>query len=306
MLGINIRAEYDPRESLMKNILVLGVGGMLGSTMMRALTAREEWDVFGTLRSSHSKQFFPSNIKKNIISNIDVQDFDVLSEVLIKTRPKIVINCVGMIKQIQAANDPLQVLPINALLPHRLANLCKLLGSRLVHISTDCVFSGEKGDYLESDISDANDLYGKSKFIGEISSDSHAITLRTSIIGHELQSANGLLEWFLSQDVKCKGYNRAIFSGLPTITLAKIINDIVIPRPELHGLYHVSSAPISKFNLLKLIAKEYSKTCEIIPDDSLVINRSLNSNRFSSATGFKVPDWKELVHEMHMFHKETL
>lgn len=204
-------------------------------------------------------------------------------------------------KQLADAEDPLQAIPINAMLPHRLSRLCELAGARLVQISTDCVFSGEKGNYRESDPSDAKDLYGKSKFIGELSSP-HTITLRTSIIGHELQSAHGLLGWFLSQEERYNGYAKAIFSGLPTVVLAQIFRDEVIPRPELSGVYHVAGQPISKYDLLKLIATVYGKQIEIVRDDKFVIDRSLNAERFREATGYVAPEWPTLIKTMHSYN----
>jgi len=172
------------------------------------------------------------------------------------------------------------------------------MGSRLIHISTDCVYSGAKGNYMESDPADCEDIYGRSKLLGEVDYP-HAITLRTSTIGHELQSMHGLLDWFLCQKKQCNGYTRAIFSGLPTIVLAQIIRDIVIPNTILTGLYHISAEPISKYELLKLIADEYGKTIDIIKDEKFTIDRSLNSNRFQNATGFKSASWPDLIKLMH-------
>jgi dTDP-4-dehydrorhamnose reductase len=186
------------------------------------------------------------------------------------------------------------------LMPHRLAKLCALIGARLVHISTDCVFSGEKGGYVESDFTDARDVYGKSKALGEVDYP-HTITLRTSTIGHELNSADGLLDWFLSQNKYCKGYNRAIFSGVPTVILAQIIRDVVIPHKELSGIYHVAAKSINKHELLKLIAEVYGKSTQIIYDDSLVIDRSLNADKFRAATGYVAPEWLELIRVMHAY-----
>jgi dTDP-4-dehydrorhamnose reductase len=186
------------------------------------------------------------------------------------------------------------------LLPHRLAGLCELVGARLVHMSTDCVFSGKKGDYHESDPSDAEDLYGKSKFLGEVVYP-HAITLRTSIIGHELQGARSLIDWFLSQERQCKGYTKAIYSGMPTVVLAQLVRDVIIPQTDLTGLYHVAAKPISKFDLLRLVADVYGKTIEIIPDDKLVIDRSLNAERFRDATGYVAPGWPKLIELMHTY-----
>jgi dTDP-4-dehydrorhamnose reductase len=186
------------------------------------------------------------------------------------------------------------------MLPHRLARLCALAGARLVHISTDCVFNGRAGNYRESDISDAEDLYGKSKFIGEVAYP-HAITLRTSIIGHELASAHGLVGWFLQQRGKVNGYRRAIFSGLPTVELARVIRSVILPRPDLSGLYHVASTPISKLELLQLVASAYGTSVEIEPDDRVAIDRSLNADRFREATGYVAPPWPVLVGQMQEF-----
>ena len=168
-------------------------------------------------------------------------------------------------------------------------------------MSTDCVFSGEKGSYRESDSPDARDLYGRSKLLGEVAYP-HTVTLRTSIIGHELQSAHGLVEWFLSQEERCYGFTKAIFSGLPTVVLAQIIRDFVIPNNDLSGLYHVASEPISKFELVKLIASTYGKSINVQPDERVVIDRSLNADRFRSATGFVSSDWMEMIKTMKSFN----
>jgi len=281
-------------------VLVLGASGMLGNAVLRVMGEKQDWEVFGTVRSSNVSQFFSERVAQRLISGCDVENYDALVKVFVETRPNIVINCIGLIKQLADAEDPLRVIPINSLLPHRLAELCTLVGARLVHMSTDCVFSGEKGGYTECDPSDAKDIYGKSKFLGEVDYP-YAITLRTSIIGHELQSAHGLIGWFLSQQNHCKGYNQAIFSGLPTVVLAKIIRDVVIPRPDLFGVYHVAAKPISKYDLLRLVADVYGKSIEIEPDDQLVIDRSLNADRFRQATGYVVPEWPELIKIMHSY-----
>jgi dTDP-4-dehydrorhamnose reductase len=179
--------------------------------------------------------------------------------------------------------------------------LCKATGARLVHISTDCVFSGEKGGYLESDFPDAYDLYGRSKLLGEVDYP-HAITLRTSIIGRELSGHRSLVGWFLAQQGTVQGFTGAIFSGLPTMELARVINEYVLPRPDLHGLYHVATQPINKYDLLKLVAKTYGKDTEIVPSDRLTIDRSLNADRFREATGYVAPEWPVLVQNMHDFN----
>jgi dTDP-4-dehydrorhamnose reductase len=281
-------------------ILVLGASGMLGNAALRVMDEKQDWEVFGTVRSTSVSQFFSDRIAERLIAGCDVENHDALVRVFAQARPDVVINCIGLIKQLADADDPLQAILINSLLPHRLARLCGLAGARLVHISTDCVFSGAKGKYLEADFPDAADLYGHSKLLGEVDYP-HAITLRTSMIGHELSGNRSLIGWFLNQQGSVKGFTRAIFSGLPTVELSRLIRDVVIPRPDLHGVYHVAADPIAKHDLLHLVAEVYGKSIIIVPDDTLVIDRSLDSTRFCSATDYTAPQWPELVRHMHSF-----
>ena len=279
-------------------VLVVGASGMIGSTMFRVLGEHSEWDIYGSIRAECVKRFFPVSVHQNLIAGVDLENQDLLVKILNQIRPHVVVNCAGVTKHLPEAEDPLVSISINTLMPHRLARLCELVDARLIHISTDCVFSGEKGGYAEEDFPDARDMYGKSKALGEVRA-AHTITLRTSTIGHELQSKRGLLEWFLSQEGECKGYSRAMFSGLPTVVFAQIVRDVVIPSTELSGLYHVAAQPINKFELLKLIANVYGKEIEIESDDSLVINRSLDATRLREATGYVAPAWPELIKTMY-------
>jgi dTDP-4-dehydrorhamnose reductase len=235
-----------------------------------------------------------------LITGVDIENFDNLMCVFGDTRPDVVINCIGLVKQLAEADDPLAAIPINSLLPHRLARLCAVAEARFIHMSTDCVFAGSKGMYTEADLSDAKDLYGRSKFLGEVDYP-NAVTLRTSIIGHELEGARSLVGWFLSQSGAVKGFTKAIFSGLPTVEIARLIRDYVMPNPHLHGLYHVSADPINKYDLLKLVADAYGKTIDIEADENFVIDRSLDSSRFRSITGFQPKPWGELVKSMKDF-----
>jgi len=281
-------------------VLVVGASGMIGSTVLRVLSENSNWEVFGTIRDKSVKRFFSATVGERLRADVDVEHQDVLVKTLDQLRPDVVVNCAGLTKHKPDAEDPLVSIPINTLMPHRLAGLCKLIGARLIHISTDCVFSGEKGGYVEDDFADARDVYGKSKALGEVYYP-HAITLRISTIGHELQSQFGLLDWFLSQEGQCKGYTRAIFSGLPTVVFAQVLRDVVIPHAELSGLYHVAAKPIGKFDLLKLIADVYGKTIDLVPDDKLIIDRSLDAGRFQLATGYVAPEWPELIKLMHAY-----
>lgn len=280
-------------------VLVLGATGMLGNAVFRVFDAAPDWTAYATVRSDTARQALPE-AGDRLISGVNVLNDGDLGRAFAAARPTLTVNCVGVIKQLGEAKDPLVTIPINAVLPHRLAKLCAETGSRLIHVSTDCVFSGARGLYTEEDFPDADDLYGRSKLLGEVDYP-HAITLRTSIIGHELNSAFGLIGWFLSQSGSVRGFRKAVFSGLPTVTLARLMRDAVAPRSDLHGLYHVSAEPIDKYALLTLVKAAYGKDIEIVPDDGLVIDRSLRSDRFRAATGFTPSPWPDLVAEMRAF-----
>ncbi len=288
-------------DSSPTKVLILGATGMLGNAMLRLFASSPEYSTEGSARSAAGVQLLPANLRPLVHAGVDAANPDALARLLERVKPQVVVNCVGMVKQLAGSNDPLAVLPVNAMLPHRLSRLCTLAGARLVHISTDCVFAGTRGGYSEADLPDADDLYGRSKLLGEVTQESHVITLRTSFIGHELASAHGLVGWFLSQTTPVRGYARALFSGPPTVELATIVRDYVLPRPALCGLYQVSAAPINKLALLRLVALQYGRSIEIVPDERLVIDRSLDSTRFRLATGYAPPNWPELVRRMHAF-----
>lgn len=278
-------------------VLVLGASGMLGSAAFRGFADTPGIEAFATVRGDGVRRQFATPLQANLISGVDVLDTDVLLSVVAQVRPEIVVNCVGVVKQLSAAKDPLVTLPLNALFPHRLARVTALAGARLVHISTDCVFCGTIGNYTEASTPDADDLYGRSKLLGEVDYP-HAITLRTSIIGRELGTRNGLVEWFLGAEGPVRGFSRAIFSGLPTDELVDVIARHVLPHPELSGVWHVSTAPINKHDLLLLLRDAYGRTTEIEPDPTLVLDRSLDSSRFRAATGYIPPSWPTLVQSM--------
>jgi dTDP-4-dehydrorhamnose reductase len=278
-------------------VLVLGANGMIGSTMLRILADQSGWEVFGTVRSVLAAEPSPSEIASRLLSGVDLTNNDALIRSIRSFSPDVVVNCAGLTKHVAGGSDPLRALTINAVIPHRLAELCSVSGARLIHVSTDCVFSGNKGNYSETDFPDARDVYGKTKHLGEVVSPG-SITLRTSTIGHELGTRLGLLEWFLAQS-QCKGYRWAIFSGLPTVEFARVVRDIVIPNAALSGLYHVGAEPIGKERLLHMIKQEYGLTTEIESDDSVVIDRSLDSKKFSVETGYQAADWGVLIKEMH-------
>jgi len=283
----------------MVKVLISGVTGMLGHTLFTRLSERDGLEIFATARSMEGlSRWFDQELLAKIRGNVDANNFDTIVRVIEDLKPDVVINCIGIIKQLPAAKDPITTITINALLPHRIALACKAAGTRMIHISTDCVFDGIKGNYTEKDQVNATDLYGRTKFLGEVDYP-HCVTLRTSIIGHELKGKYGLIEWLLAQEGKVKGYTNAIYSGFPTVEIVRIIGEYVLPNPNLKGLYHVSSDPISKYELLQLVADKYKKQIEIEPFDDFRLDRSLDSTLFRSITGYTPPSWPELVDRMY-------
>jgi dTDP-4-dehydrorhamnose reductase len=280
-------------------VLILGATGMLGSTLFRVLSKDPSLQIYGTARQKSAKTFFPKTLAKNIIALDDIENNQLVRALLQKTKPDVVINCIGLIKQLNEANEALQAIPLNSVLPHRLSLLSKEVGARLILISTDCVFSGNKGNYKETDRADCTDLYGQSKLLGEIVDEKHVLTIRTSIIGHELRGGHSLVNWFLKQKGAVTGYCKAIYSGLPTVELANIIRDVVLPNAKLSGLYHIASEPISKYDLLHLIAKTYGKKIAISKVNSPKIDRSLSYAKFKKQTGYLPKPWNQLIDEMH-------
>lgn len=279
-------------------VLVLGASGMLGSAVLSVLSERPGIDAVGAVRSEAAIPLFPAALQARIRPGIDAERVETMAALLEAERPDVVVNAIGVIKQRDAASDVLAAAPINTLLPHHLAAFCQKIGARIVHVSTDCVFSGDKGGYLEDDVADARDTYGLTKYLGELR-EGPALTLRTSIIGPELRPGGvSLLDWFLAQTGAVRGFRRAVFSGVPTVEFGRILADSVLPRPDLTGLYHLAAAPISKHELLTLIRDAYAKDIEIAPVDAPVIDRSLNAERFNRATGYAPPAWPDLVAAM--------
>ncbi|MEZ9349955.1 dTDP-4-dehydrorhamnose reductase family protein [Vibrio splendidus] len=285
-------------------ILIVGSTGMLGYSLFNSLSSYSEHDVYGTVRSIEGKERFFNKFQSNIIPNIDITNIEELDLIIGKIKPNVVINCIGLIKQHEKENSTIESIYINALFPHQLASLCDKNAVKLIHFSTDCVFSGNKGGYCENDTPDAPSMYGRTKLIGEIDDDKH-LTLRTSIIGHELSSTVSLIDWFLNQENSTNGFTKAIFSGIPTCHIAKVLNDYVLPNYNLTGLFHLSVEPINKYDLLKKVSFQYGKEIEINESDTFVTNKSLDSTLFMKITGYRPPSWDSLVKEMHVDYMKT-
>ncbi len=280
-------------------ILVLGVGGMIGHAMFRILSDSKQLEVWGAVRSSADKRHFNDLMQSRIVVSGDIERRETLPRILSSVSPDVVINCIGLTKHRATSEDPVSSITMNALFPHWLSDQCEAAQARFIHVSTDCVFSGSRGNYSEIDTPDASDIYGRTKQLGEVDYP-HAVTLRTSTIGHELQSAYGLLNWFLTQKGNCKGFARAKFSGLTNIEFACVVRDYVITNPNLRGVYHVGGESINKYDLLCMIANIYGNTIIVMRDEEFVIDRSLDSSRFNATTGYLAPKWHEMIEHMYL------
>ncbi len=283
-------------------ILVFGASGMLGHKLIQQLSPK--FETWGTIRGDHSTisryGFF---INDRIAENIDVEDAASVEAVIRTVRPDVVINAVGVIKQMPTSKDVIKTLMTNAIFPHRVAALTSKYGFRFITVSTDCIFDGVKGGYKESDVSNATDLYGKSKSLGEVDLE-NCLTIRTSIIGRELGTHHSLVEWVLSNRGKqIKGFTNAIYSGFPTIIFADIIANLIVNQAEMSGLFHIASDPINKFELVSLINKYYQADIDVVPDGEFKIDRSLDATRFNQLTGFSPLPWDEMI--MRMASDET-
>lgn len=284
----------------MKKVLILGGEGMLGHVLFRWLANKPNFNVYATtLLEPIAFQGFPSQLTERLKYSVDLENIDRLFQIFSDIKPNFIINCAGFVSQPQILKDQLSAINVNAQLPHRLALICQNSGAKFIQISSDVVFDGKKGMYAEQDEVNVSDLYGATKLLGEVAY-TNCVTIRTSIIGHKIIGKSGLVEWFLSQTVKVRGYTKAIYSGFPTIELAEIISDYILPNDNLCGVYHVSSDPISKYELLRLIADRYEKKIKIEPSDEVVVDRSLDSTAFRSLTGYTQPSWPELVNKMYL------
>lgn len=276
---------------------------MLGHKMLQTLRLRYPevlGAVFGTRDSSGLRKVDLLQ-GPGILEHVDASDRACLESILGSERPDVVVNCVGVIKQREDARRPVPAILLNTLLPHDLVRICSAWGGRVIHFSTDCVFDGKAGNYSEDDLPNAEDLYGRTKALGEIGlwGEPNALTLRTSIIGRELAHFQSLLEWFLSQRGKTvRGFTRAIYSGVTTNHLASIVSRIISDNPKLSGLYQVASAPISKHDLLCMIRDAFGLQLEIVPDDSTTVDRSMRADKLRQAIGYECLPWSSLVKEL--------
>lgn len=285
-------------------ILVLGVTGMLGHVLFRELN-HLGYNVVGTARDvSRFTSFFSKEEMNRIRSGVDATDFDTITRTFAAVQPDFVVNCIGIVKQLPISKDPLISITLNSQLPHRISMLARTSKAKFIQISTDCVFNGKKGDYTESDPSDAEDLYGRTKFLGEVDYP-HCITLRTSIVGNEILTSRSLIDWFLSQNSPVDGFVNALYSGLTTLEMVNVIEHIMTDCVQLSGVYHVSSEYISKYDLLNLCRRHFSHNIEIKKNTEYVLDRTLNSDRFRKESGYRIPDWDSMIRDLADYYFKT-
>lgn len=281
-------------------VLVLGGEGMLGHKMFQVLLARYP-DTCCTIRGSLADPFYRRiDLFRHgrVIGKVDAMNYPFLHEILKAEQPGHIVNCIGMIKQRETSKAAISNITLNSLLPHKLAEWAGEWEGRVIHFSTDCVFSGRHGSYTETSPSDSEDFYGKSKYLGEVATE-NALTLRTSIIGRELANFRSLLEWFLSQNGKSvRGFKKVIYSGVTTNYMADLVCRIVSEHPTLSGLYQVTSPAISKYDLLTMIRDAFRLDIDIVSDENEISDRSMIGDRFLQATGYRSPDWTGLLAQL--------
>lgn len=269
---------------------------MLGASLFRYFSDNTDYETYGTIRQPELALIINPSKSDYLIESVDIKNLSKLDLIFSELQPAYVINCVGIIKQSSLSSEHATMIETNSLFPHLLAKLCDQNGARLIHFSTDCVFNGAQGNYVETDRSDTRDLYGRTKSLGEIDYGQH-LTLRTSIIGHELRSSKSLIDWFLAQEGTVNGFSKAIFSGLPTVYVAELLHKYILGK-DVFGLRHLSVPPINKYDLLQLVARSYSKKIEILEDDTMVIDRSLVSEKIRSELNIPKVRWPVLIEKM--------
>ena len=277
-------------------ILILGGSGLIGNRLVRTLD--EVADVFATTRKDDSDGFPKKLLKRNKwITKFEASDFKLVEKKIRESKPDVLINCVGDTKRGLFPKDLSSQMQINSLLPHFLNSLAIDLGVRLVHLSTDCVFSGGKGNYSETFVPDAIDVYGRFKADGEFCNPFN-LTLRTSFVGREINSFTNLFEWARrNQNRKIQGFKNVVYSGFTTLAFSTIVKEIIFEKQNLTGLWNVASKPISKLDLLVMLNDSLKYNLDIESNDEVVLNRSLNSEEFKKSTQICIPSWAKMIED---------
>jgi dTDP-4-dehydrorhamnose reductase len=279
-------------------ILILGVSGLIGHKLLQELSL--DFEVFGTLRRNKIEYgdlaLFDG---ENIIENIDILDFESLTKVFRAINPEVILNCIGITKRKIDINYPALAISINAYFPHKLASWAKEYQKRVIHFSTDCVFDGKIGNYNEESLTTAEDIYGRTKALGEINYN-HTLTIRSSFIGQELFNKTELLDWFLAQNgKKIYGFKNTFYSGVSTIFMAQLVKNIILNFPELSGVYQLApEKPISKFDLLNIAKYAFNVNVEIMPDEANIHRPTLDASKLKNKINLVVPSWHKMMNEL--------
>ena len=279
-------------------IIILGASGLIGHKLLQKLS--NDFDVYATLhRSKESYGLMPLFSGQNIIDEVDVSDFENVSAILHSVNPNVILNCIGITPRKDEINNLYKVIKINSLFPHQLANWAKVNNKRVIHFSTDCVFNGSTGNYTENSLTTAEDVYGRTKALGEINY-SHTLTIRSSFIGQELFGKTELLDWFLNQEGKrINGFTNTLYSGVSTNFMTHVVKTIILNAPELSGLYQLApDKPISKYELLCIAKRAFDVNIEIIPENEYVHTPTLNGSKLKDNIKINVPSWKEMMKDL--------
>jgi len=268
----------------MKKTIILGASGLIGHQVYSRLKANKNFSVFSF---AHQRKISEDTIL------LDARDEHLLEKAIVDINPDVIVNCLGVLIA-EANRDPENATFLNAYIPQRLKSVANALDAKLVHISTDCVFSGKKGSYTECDFRDADDTYGRAKALGEVIESPH-VTLRTSVVGPEIKEGEELFHWFMSQEGKIKGFTKSIWSGVTTLELAKAVEWAI--EKDIHGLYHITNGvPINKYELLMLFKKYTNKQIEIESVEGKVADKSFLDTR--KDIDYAVRSYEEMISEM--------
>jgi len=279
-------------------ILILGAGGMLGHKLYQTLSKTYD-DVIPVFRKN-KEHYHKFNLYKpeKMIGNTDVTDQSKLLAVLNSVKPDIICNCIGKTTRKINSEDSQSVIYLNSFLPHFISKWSSENNSYFIHFSTDCVFSGKNGPYKPNDFRDSRDLYGLSKILGETNS-KYGLTIRTSIVGREIENQTEFFEWiFSSKNKSVSGYKNVFYSGVTTNYLSEVVAQLITKDSKSHGLLQVASPPISKLNLIKKVNSLFGLGMKINTDASKVSNKILSPVKFTITSGIKTQTWDEMLNTL--------
>lgn len=288
----------------MTRVMVLGASGMLGHKLLSVLS--DCFEVVGTVRDSAAIEATALFAKHQWIHGVDASRFETVEKALLEWKPDVVLNAIGAVKQIDDGKSPVACIRLNALFPHQVAVVCGKIDARFITFSTDCVFSGRHGPYSITDVPDAEDVYGRSKLLGEVAGEG-ALTIRSSIIGRELKTQHSLVEWFISQRGRqARGFTRALYTGLTTGAMARLVGQLISSHPGLSGVWQVASEEITKYDLLQLVNEAFGLGVDLVRDEAFFCDRRLDGRAFLEQTGLEIPSWPVMISDLARDTRESV